>query len=216
MALRVWMDEPQTMSPRDCSLFARCSSDTGTETTLQALPSPPLQRHAGRFVSILRVLHAWPQAPPARALGRPSATGGDNPVVPRSLQPAPNYLSGHRRTASTRASDDVVSEPHPGVAQSLDLGADIVPAVVSLPGIAGSEERGRTGAFRPNADGSGPQATGIDYRLPGWYVRIATPVGDVFESTSISRLSGFPSRKRRLPPPTTIGWIIKRYSSTRS
>lgn len=27
-------------------------------------------------------------------------------------------------------------------------------------------------------------------------------MGDVFESTSVSRLSGFPSRKRRLPPPT--------------
>jgi hypothetical protein len=89
------------------------------------------------------------------------------------------------------------------------------PAVVSLPGIAGSEEGGDR-RLSPNAEGSGPQATGIDYRLPGWYVRIATPVGDVFESTSVSRLSGFPSRKRRLPPPTTIGWIINRYSSTRS
>lgn len=36
------------------------------------------------------------------------------------------------------------------------------PAVVGLPGIAGSEKRGRTGAFRPNADGSGrrrPEST---------------------------------------------------------
>ncbi len=106
------------------------------------------------------------------------------------------FLTGER----TRKGMNLTGDPRPSSASPVSPAA----------------RKGRTGAFRPNADGLGPQATGIDYRLPGWYVRIATPVGDVFESTSVSRLSGFPSRKRRLPPPTTIGWIINRYSSTRS
>jgi len=56
--------------------------------------------------------------------------------------------------------------------------------------------------------------SGID--AAGWYVLMTTPLGRATDSTSVKVRRGTPLKSRLVPSPSTIGWIIIRYSSMRS
>src|SRR5205085_7860036 len=50
----------------------------------------------------------------------------------------------------------------------------------------------------------------------GWYVCTTTPVGKLTLSTSVKVRLGTVAKRRLVPVPRMIGWIIRRYSSMRS